>query len=175
MKIIAIEPVSRQQQDKVVECTRQYIDQAQHLFGRRFDPIDIAFDIKGKTAGMYRVRHGKRLIRYNPFLFAKYFDDNLANTVPHEVAHYVADVVFGFKSIRPHGVEWKNIMACFGAEPTRTCMYNMDGIPTRQFRMFTYKCDCSVHQLTSRRHNQFQLRRRVYLCRKCKQSLVFKN
>ena len=175
MKIVAVEPVSRQKQETVIECTQQYIDMAKSLFGRSFDPIEIAFDLKGKTAGMYRVRHGKRLIRYNPFLFAKYFDDNLANTVPHEVAHYVADVLFGFNRIRPHGVEWKNIMDRFGAEPIRTCTYNMDGIPTRQFRMFSYKCDCSVHQLTSRRHNQIQRKRKIYVCQKCRQSLISQN
>ena len=175
MEMTAIEPVSGHQKGKVVECTREYIDQAGSLFGRSFDPIEITFDIRGKTAGMYRVANGKRLIRYNPFLFAKYFEDNLANTVPHEVAHYITDVLFGLKNIRPHGAEWKNIMACFGAEPTRTCTYNMDGIPTRQFRIFSYKCECSVHQLTSRRHNQIQLRRKTYICRKCRQSLSPEN
>ena len=170
--MITIKPVTVRQQNQVADHTREYVERAENLFGRAFDPIPIAFDIKGKTAGMYRVERGRRLIRYNPYIFSKYFEDNLANTVPHEVAHYISDVLFGLKYIRPHGVEWKNIMACFGAEPSRTCSYNMDGIPTRQFRTFSYKCGCSDHRLTSRRHYQIQLRRRTYSCRICGQSLA---
>ncbi len=172
MNTSVIEPITKHQQKQVIECTREFINQAESLFRRTIDPIEIAFDIRGKTAGMYRVAYGKRLIRYNPFIFAKFFEDNLANTVPHEVAHYISDVLFGLQNIRPHGAEWKNIMTGFGAEPIRTCNYNMDGIAVRQFRLFPYKCDCSDHQLTSRRHNQIQLRRKTYFCRKCRQSLV---
>ncbi len=55
--------------------------------------VPVRFELQGRAAGMYRVHKGERVIRYNPYIFSKYFDDSLANTVPHEVAHYITDVL----------------------------------------------------------------------------------
>jgi len=62
---------------------------------------------------MYRANKNHRVIRYNPYIFAKSFEDNLGLTVPREVAHYVTDMMFGHS--RPHGKEWHEVMRAFGA------------------------------------------------------------
>lgn len=154
-------------QKLVVEQTALRIRQASELFGRKFAEIPVLFDLQGRAAGMYRVRNGERVIRYNPFIFTRYFEDNLAQTVPHEVAHYIADVVYGFRNIRPHGQEWKNIMRFFGADTRATSQYDLDGLPQRKFRRFRYRCQCQQHDLTSRRHNRAERNQVRYFCKQC--------
>ena len=165
-------PIDSVAKTRVIDATADYIERAAVHFGRRFGAIPVHFDLQGRNAGMYRVRGRQRCIRYNPFLFAKYFDDNLDNTVPHEVAHYISDLLYGLRNIRPHGVEWKGLMQLFGAEPRRTCSYDLDGIPLRQQRRFDYRCACRIHQGSTVRHKRIQAGRAQYLCRSCKQPLI---
>jgi SprT protein len=86
--------LSREQRQRVVEATCATIAQATELFDCGFAEIPVTFELRGRAAGMYVVRDGQRGIRYNPHIFARYFSDNLVNTVPHEVAHYVTDVLY---------------------------------------------------------------------------------
>jgi len=159
-----IQPIGISEQKRVVEATAEYVERAQQLFGADFSQVTVRFDLKGRAAGMYRVQKGERVIRYNPYLFAKYFDDNLAVTVPHEVAHYITDMVYGLRRIRPHGKEWRQLMADFGADA--------EGIPQRVYQRFPYQCDCTGHELTARRHNQIQEGKKLYFCRQCGSPLV---
>lgn len=162
-----IAPIDGVQQQQVIALTAHYIRRAGEIFGREFKPIPVSFDLVGRAAGMYRVRFWQRRIRYNPYLFAKYFDDNLAVTVPHEVAHYITDCVYGLRRIRPHGPQWQALMRAFGVEPKRTCDYDLAGIPRRVQRRHPYQCGCRGHQLSRRRHN-LVLRGRVrYICKAC--------
>lgn len=167
----SILPIDEAQRERVIAATREHIRRAAEHFGRRFADIPVLFDLKGRNAGMYRVRGRQRCIRYNPWLFAKFFDDNLATTVPHEVAHYISDQLYGLRNIRPHGKEWQALMQLFGVEPRRTCDYDLEGIPQRRQRRHAYRCACREHQLTTVRHRRIQLGRAQYLCRSCKQPL----
>ncbi len=165
MKII--EPIDVRREAEVIATTRDYIDRGEQLFQRRFDSIPVLFDLRGRSSGMYRVRGTEAVIRYNPWLFAKYYEESLANTVPHEVAHYLVDRVYGLGRTRPHGREWQAVMQALGAEPRRTADYNLDSIPQRQHRQFSYRCDCRSHQLGSVRHKRIKQRRARYHCRSC--------
>lgn len=166
-----IEPLNSACQNEVRECTRRYIQQAADYYQTPFQPIEVLFDLKGRAAGMYRRQGKRRWIRYNPYIFAKYFADNLANTVPHEVAHYVADHLYGMKNIRPHGAEWRQVMELFDAPPEVTCRYNLEAIPQRKMTTYNYRCDCTQHRLSSIRHNRLQRKQATYVCRKCRQPL----
>ncbi len=117
---------------------------------------------------MYHVHGRKRYIRYNPYIFAKYFDDNLQHTVPHEVAHYIADMIYGIKNIKPHGQEWKDIMQQFGIEAKTTCNYDLQGIPQRRHHRFAYQCHCRQYEISTRRHNMIARGQQRYLCPACK-------
>lgn len=162
-----VEPIDPARRLLVVAATRRTIARAGVLFGREFAEIPVSFELRGRAAGMYRVQHGRRLIRYNPYLFARYFEDNLANTVPHEVAHYVTDVLHGLRNVRPHGREWQAVMRALGARPEVSCRYDLDGIPVRRQRRFGYRCACTTHQLSTVRHRRVQSGRARYLCRRC--------
>ena len=159
--------LDRTLQAQVVEETCFRLRQASGHFGRIFPEIPVLFDLRGKAAGMYRVRAGQRVIRYNPHIFARYFNDNLAQTIPHEVAHYVSDLLHGFRNIRPHGPEWKQVMAFFGADSRATCSYDLHGLPQRRYRQHAYRCGCRQHQLTTIRHNRVRQNRMRYYCRQC--------
>ncbi len=170
-----VKPIDETARRKVISVTAEYIDKAASMFDRKFSSIPVYFDLTGRAAGMYKASRNQCLIRYNPYIFAKYFADNLANTVPHEVAHYVADKVYGGRRIRPHGAEWQAIMAFFACDASRTCDYNLEGIPLRTQRRYTYTCRCGSHQLTTRRHNKIIRNTARYFCRVCKDELVAKN
>lgn len=167
-----ITPISERQRLQVVARTAGFIQHGSKLFGRKFAEIPVVFDLSGGTAGMYRVRDTQRVIRYNPWIFAKYFDDSMAVTVPHEVAHYLVDCLHGLGKVRPHGVQWRGIMNAFGVEPRATGSFDLAGIPMRRQRRFTYHCECSTHQLATRRHNSVQRGEARYRCRDCGEALT---
>lgn len=162
-----IKPIGTGQQQLVIARTESYIQRAECLFARSFETIPVVFNLSGRAAGMYRARNRRCEIRYNPFIFAKYFEDNLANTVPHEVAHYICDRVYGAHSIRPHGNEWRSLMRGFGVTASVTADYDLDGIPVRRQKRYSYRCSCRVHALSSRRHNRVVRREARYFCRAC--------
>lgn len=172
MFIVIIEPIDTQARQSIIAATEKYICLASDFFKRSFEVIPVSFGLKGRAAGMYRVRKGRREIRYNPHLFAKYFADNLARTVPHEVAHYIAHELYGLGKVRPHGKEWQAIMQRFGVDACRTCDYDLEGIPVRKYQRHVYQCRCTTHELGSRRHKQAQRGRTQYFCKSCKGKLV---
>jgi len=175
----AIEPLDQDRQQQVIEHTWHHIRLARQLFSIKTPNIDIRFDLSGRSAGMYRVTGSghkifgskRREIRYNPHIFAKYFHDNYNTTVPHEVAHYVSDLIYGLKNIRPHGREWKAIMQAFGADDSVTADYDLAGIPQRRQTYHAYRCACRQHQLSATRHNRIRRRRGRYYCQHCRQLL----
>jgi len=168
-----IEPINAEQQAQVLDKTQATLALAEQEYGRPFAAIPVLFDLRGRCSGMYRVRGRERVIRFNPHIFAKYFTDNLATTVPHEVAHYVSDCLYGLTKIRPHGDEWRQIMQVFKADDSRTADYDLSGIPSRRQRYFTYRCVCQSHRLSSRRHNKVVRSEASYNCRQCGESLNF--
>lgn len=162
-----IEPITAEQQRQVLERTRHFIGQASVELDCNLPDIPVQFDLIGRAAGMYKAARGSRVIRYNPYLFARYFDDSLNVTVPHEVAHYTVDVLHG-RRVRPHGAEWKAVMALFGVDNVRaTARFDLQGIPQRRQRRFNYRCGCGPTQLGSRRHHNIQRGLARYVCRRC--------
>jgi len=166
-------PYEASQCARVVAATREWIARAGRLYGRVFPEIPVRFDLEGRAAGMYQVRGGQRAIRYNPHLFARYPRDSLEVTVPHEVAHYVTDMLFGQRGVRPHGAQWRAVMHAMGVDPRVNADYDLAGIPVRRQRRFVYRCLCREHRLSACRHNR--IRRGVirYSCRSCDGELIY--
>jgi len=170
---MTVAPITRLQQEEVVSATGRCIRRAEKLLGQEFELPAVMFDLQGRAAGMYRVCSTRRQIRYNPYIFGKFFADNLANTVPHEVAHFLTDVLYGLRNVRPHGREWQAVMHKLGAEPTVTCRYDLTGVPLRRQQRFSYHCACSTHAVSTVRHNRVQRGVGKYVCRQCRTPLVF--
>ncbi len=162
-----ITPINISKQRQVIDETLKYLQIAADIFHHPFKPINILFDLSGQASGTFSVNKGIPLIRYNPYTFAKYFCYSLANTVPHEVSHYVIYSLYGPKAVRPHGREWKNLMLRFGVEPNRTNSLDLKGIPSRRQNRHKYRCNCTDHQISSTRHNRILNNKARYLCRLC--------
>jgi SprT protein len=172
--MLDIIPLESEQEQQIIAATDACLHQASTQLNYSFKPITVLFDLKGRAAGMYKVNKSRRVIRYNPYIFAKYFSENIKTTVPHEVSHYLVDVLYGIRKTRPHGKEWKNMMAMFNADASVTCDFNLKDIPTRNYQRLKYDCSCRVHELTRIRHNRI-LKGARYYCRHCKQELNIKN
>ena len=167
-----IEPINCQYQQQVRTATGDFIRRASRIYSHHLPMIPILFDLKGRAAGMYRVHGSSRVIRYNPYLFAKYFDDNITTTVPHEVAHYVVDILYGALRVKPHGAEWQQVMLSLGAEPSVTGNYDLSGIPVRRQQRHSYQCACTMHNISTARHNKIRRGKARYYCRSCKSQLT---
>lgn len=169
-----VDPIDAAQRACVVTATQGWIARAGEIFHRDFPALPVLFDLRGRMAGMYRVVGERRVIRYNPWLFAKYPEDGMEVTVPHEVAHYVTDLVYGFARIRPHGQEWQTLMLAFGIDPRAAVRHQLDlsGIPVRTLRRHPYRCDCREHQLSGVRHARVLREAARYVCRRCGAELV---
>ena len=167
-----IRPIDEHQRTRVRAATTSYVARANALLNMRCQEIAIRFDLIGRAAGMYQVRRGTPAIRYNPYLFAKYFEENLNTTIPHEVAHYVVDELYGCANVKPHGAEWRELMNLLGADDRVHCDFDLSGIPRRRYRRINYVCRCRQHQLTRIRHNRIQQHGTRYYCRNCHSELM---
>lgn len=163
--------LSGAQRAEIEAATHAWLRRARALFAHPLPDIAVRFDLHGQSAGMYRVRGERREIRYNPLVFAHWYRENLADTVPHEVAHYVVDLLHG-RSARPHGAEWRAVMEAFGVAPRRTSDFDLNGLPLRRERRFGYRCGCGEHQLSATRHNRVVRGQSCYRCRSCGQQLI---
>jgi SprT protein len=182
--MLEIQPIEESQQRRVITEVQRYITVAADYYGQPFTAIEVVFDLRGRAAGIYRYFYEKngfsrgwlskkqQQIRFNPWIFSKYPEDSWTNTIPHEVAHYIADCRFGLDKIKPHGLEWKQIMGDFGAEPKVRGDYSLEGIPTRRIHRYDYTCDCRSVELTAYRHLKIQRGIQQYHCRDCCQPLV---
>jgi SprT protein len=157
---------------QVCAATLACQQRAERLFQLGHKPIPVAFDLAGRAAGMYRVARRRAVIRYNPHIFARYFEHGLNTTVPHEVAHYITDRLYGIANVRPHGREWRAVMAALGAEARATVPMDLAGLPVRRQQRFSYRCACETHQLSACRHNRVTAGRARYFCRSCGAELV---
>jgi len=171
--LVFIEPIGALEQEKVVAANERYVQQARDVFGRRFRQVPVLFDLPGRTAGMFKLVGRRGWIRYNPWIFAKYFEENLSDTVPHEVAHFIVYELYGTRGIKPHGPEWQEVMEVFGADQGVTFDLDLEGIPQRQQRTHAYRCDCRVHEVSSTRHNRVLQGVGTYSCRVCGSDLFY--
>lgn len=170
----SIQPITTDQEAQVRSRVLQLIQQANAALEMHAAEIDVRFDLSGRAAGMFCSRGKQRWLRFNTFLFSKYFAENLQHTVAHEVAHYLVEQHFGRRGIAPHGPEWQAMMRLLGEEPRTTHQFDLAGIPVKRQQRFTYRCACSEHQLSTTRHNRVQGRQKaVYHCRRCEQVLTY--
>ncbi len=152
--------------------TRVLLRQARDTYGLQEAGCEVRFDLRGTAAG--QARHlGPQgfVIRYNPILLRENAGAFIARTVPHEVAHVIVWQAFG-AGVRPHGEEWRRVMAFFGADASRCHGFDLSTVPRRRQRRFRYRCGCEQHLLSSIRHNRVLRGERVYLCVRCGEPLV---
>jgi len=117
------------------------------------------------------------IIVINPAYFQKEngYNEQLTNTLPHEVAHHVCDYIHRKEDrLRPHGWQWAKVMQWMGRKPARCHKMNGEGIINRHERPYSYKCGCqTAHLLTARMHISIQRKGKERVCRRCHKRIVF--
>lgn len=131
---------------------------------------DIRLDLRGRAAGQWRMQNGLEILRFNPDAFVMNWQEHFPATVAHEVAHSLVYRQFGLGSVRPHGPEWRAIMATLGFPPTVT---HRTPLPSRRSRLYIYRCKCRSHGLGPRRHHLVTRRGYRYACSDCGGKLEF--
>ena len=167
--VTLVTPIGAARREQVVAATRDCLRRLRRILECELPPIPVRFDLRGRSAGMFRIRNGAAEIRYNPYLFARYFRENMESTVPHEAAHYAVDRVHG-RRVRPHGAEWRALMIALGVAPEVRASFDMAGIPVRRTGRHLYRCGCGEHLLSAIRHGRV-LRGGCYTCRSCGMNL----
>jgi SprT protein len=131
---------------------------------------EIRLDLRGRAAGQWRVQNGIELLRFNPEAFLLDWDAHFPATVAHEVAHSLVYRRYGPGTVRPHGQEWRNMMAALGFPPEVTHRTPVTG---RRSRVYIYNCKCRAHRLGPRRHYLVTRQGYCYNCADCGSRLHF--
>ncbi|MEL0629370.1 SprT family zinc-dependent metalloprotease [Psychromonas aquatilis] len=134
---------------------------AECFFDRAFKRPGYLFNQGGRSAGSAHLQ--KNLLNFNPILYHQNKAIFIKEVVAHEIAHLITYQLYG--RVKPHGKEWQYIMTQVFNLPANTT-HQLD-ISDVQGKLFLYRCACSEHQLTVRRHNKIK-KGTVYLCKKCK-------
>ena len=154
--------------DQLLARVEACYQQAEAFFARRFPRPEVSLRLRGLKAGVAHLTENR--LRFNAQLYRENREHFLRQTVAHEVAHLVAHQLFG-SGIRPHGSEWQQIMGKVYGLPAERChTYEVK----RRQRHYVYRCRCPEGEFpfTPQRH-ALVLRGRRYLCRRCRETLVF--
>lgn len=116
-----------------IEETRKWYQLGIKKFPQDERPLDIDFELQGTTAGKAwtnRNGTGRILISYNLTLAMENQETFLDDTVPHEVAHPVANDFF--RLTYPLGCEhndcWSHVMRVFGKTPRPCHSYDVSNV-----------------------------------------------
>ena len=133
-----------------------------------FPKPTIRMDLTGANAGTCNTK--KKLIRFNIKLMVENKEDFIKNTVPHEMAHYVTDILAPM--CKPHGREWKAIMKLFGTLPIIYHNYKTTHV-RRVKKPYLYKCPCQKHYFSKLKHKR-AMQGIEYECTACHEILQYK-
>lgn len=134
-------------------ATKAWMDKASAIYGQSFIIPHIRMNIRGCTAG--RANFAKWELQYNPVLFIQNKQDFIASTIPHEIAHLVANAMSRSGRVKPHGYEWREVMYKLGISKASRChSYDTSKLYTARPRPYVYACKCKEHRLTSIIHRR---------------------
>ncbi|MBE9592732.1 MAG: SprT-like domain-containing protein [Proteobacteria bacterium] len=128
-----------------------------------FPEPEIKMNLTGKNAGMY-CNKPTSLLRFNLILLLDNKEDFLQETVPHEVAHFIVNVIDPCS--KPHGFTWREIMRLFGVANPKTYHNYKVPAPIRNKRPYVYQCSCQKHFFTKQKHN-YAKSGTIYICNTC--------
>jgi SprT protein len=123
-------------QAKIEEEAKLWYALAQDHYKVEMPELKIDFSLRGKVAGQAWTNDFK--LRFNMHLAMGNQEHFLKTTVPHEVAHIVADYVY--KRRCNHGVYWQSVMNTFNVPASRCHSYDTTGISTG-LKKFSYACE----------------------------------
>jgi SprT protein len=146
---------------RVIECMEIILGKER---ASEFDiPVSYRNDM-GSVAG-YAYTDDLR-IEFNAQLFISNIDNFFFDTIPHEVAHILVEILYPLVK-QDHGKEWRDIMHKLGiTKPKRNHRYDVSvSITTPRYR---YTCACTGRQrmVTKIIHNKM-IRGQKRFCHEC--------
>lgn len=104
---------------------------AEEHYKQKFPRPEVRYDIRNTNGGEAWAKVNR--IRLNLTFLLENREKFLATTVPHEVAHLVAHLVYDSKpmngkKVRPHGKEWKEVMGVLSLEPKVCHTYSVESL-----------------------------------------------
>lgn len=155
---------------RVIRLTAECVRRARERWPHASIPEPtVEFRLRGRSAGEACPR--TNVTNYNRELLEKYGDEFIGQIVPHEVAHIVAPRLASGR-IKPHGREWKEVMAFFGV-PARAS-HHFEAPPVPERGRHRYRCACpDPHWLTTRAHRRVRRGTMEYTCRRCREVLAW--
>jgi SprT protein len=163
--------LSDSERDHIVALVDSLYAKAARHFGCSAEPSPVAFRLRGRAAGQWRLRRGLESLHFNECLFAADPAQHMPETVAHEVAHSVVYRLHG-RGCRPHGREWRAVMKVLGFEPRVTHRTSAETL-ARALNHHLYQCGCRSHALGPRQHRDARNGERHYHCRACGERLVW--
>lgn len=156
-------------QNKIIEQANTWYQLGCDHFQITPKPLTIKFEKRGRVSGT--ALSSRNELDFNIILASENEEEFLKQTVPHEIAHLVADQKFKKRCI--HGREWKMVMNVFGLEARRCHNYNTSNAVIRKTEKFSYSCGCGngYHTVGKKIHGKISNGSR-YTCGRCKQVLV---
>jgi SprT protein len=155
-------------QQKVTDKAQECIDLYNRKFRQDLKMPNQKWDLRGAVAGKWNPR--THTLHWHPVLAAQNEEHYIAQTVPHEVAHFITRAMFG-PFPKSHGYEWKTTMHQLGVQAI--CYHNYDVVQVKKSRSpYKYKCSCMEHMVGGIRHTKLQRGIR-YTCNRCKGTLTF--
>ena len=159
--------------DKVKQCKHMATDQLKI----DIPPMPVRFDITGTVAGYAstNIYTKECWIRLNPEYIVKHTYDMLNRTIPHEMAHIVANLYYGVYC--HHDYRWQTIMIqVYGInDPTRCHSYEKPE-SARKMKRFRFSCSyCSItNRISTRFFNKILRSGGItrYKCAKCRMAFT---
>jgi len=145
-------------------------------------PPEIYFNLTGSVAGKCHFSRtlGSGFVSFNRTLLKENFDYFINEIVPHEVAHYCADLYYGIIITRSgrvshHGKEWKQMCRFFNYKAVRCHNLDISNVTIkRKTKKFLYTCDCGgEHIVSTCIHNRIMRYEKEYVCKKCNSTITF--
>ena len=132
------------------------IEAAEAKYGK-MPPIEIRYDIRGKTAGYagWKVNRwtGEKscyALRFNREAITKHWEEMVKSTIPHEVAHIVC-AVFPELGGENHNWKWAQVDRSLGGTGERC--HNMELTPGRKTNRYVYKLPCGEEVIVGPKHH----------------------
>lgn len=176
-----MEEVSEDLKQKVLDKVKEIVEQARYIWNwseEDFKNPIIRFneDRKGR-AGTAHYDVDISTIKFNPYFLNRNEDKFIRRTVPHEIAHIITRKLYGYgyfdkkgyyHRIRPHGVQWKEVMKRLGVDDIST--YHSYACPPRKrYKRYIHIYCCikcgQICKFNSRAHNRIQRKNaRIFKC-----------
>jgi len=164
-------------QKRIALKVQYYLDVARERLGFDVPVFEYDFSLKGKVGGKFNCmvtssnRYHSQVLRFNLLMMKQDPEKYLEIVVGHEVAHMVAENMYGsFGNAVHHGNDWKHVMLVFGLEPNRTHDFDVtpetSGLALRNVKRHAAKCSCTTHMISTCLRNRM-VKGRSYSCKTC--------